>query len=154
MTASGAAFNIGIQYQNWESRGWLSASRSRMSARTCGTTVERLCHGEQPGRCAADNPYKTEMAEFELPSNLEIGIGYSPRLDEKNLISLGAMFRNNNYSDDEYSLGAEYSFQDMFFLRGGYVFAPQASDDLEGRPDTRSTTRSEPVCTTTSAGLT
>ena len=134
MTASGAAFNIGIQYQNLGIQGLALG----IAVKNVGTNMRydgsnAYVTANNPVDARPDNPYKTEMAEFELPSNLEIGIGYSPRLDEKNLISLGAMFRNNNYSDDEYSLGAEYSFQDMFFLRGGYVFAPQASDDLEGQ---------------------
>ncbi len=69
------------------------------------------------------------MAGFAMPSNLEIGIGYSPKLDEQNQISVGGTFRNNNYQDDEYNLGAEYGFNNMFFVRGGYTFAPETEKD-------------------------
>jgi long-subunit fatty acid transport protein len=32
--------------------------------------------------------------------------------------------------EDEYSLGAEYGYNNTFFLRGGYTFSPQTSKDL------------------------
>jgi len=72
------------------------------------------------------------MASFELPSNLEIAVGYSPTLDEVNSLTLGGAFINNNYLQDEYSLGAEYSYKNNFFVRGGYTFSPETDKDVTG----------------------
>jgi hypothetical protein len=76
--------------------------------------------------------YKTETAAFGLPSSMEIGVGYTARLDESNSLLVGGLFRNNNSQDDEYNVGAEYNFDNLFFVRGGYTMAPQAANDLTG----------------------
>lgn len=40
-------------------------------------------------------------------------------------------FQSNNFSQDEFRFGAEYSFKNMFFLRGGYTASSQ-TDYLYG----------------------
>jgi hypothetical protein len=59
-------------------------------------------------------------ASFELPSTIEIGLAYAVDIGEQNGLNLTGMFQNNNFSVDEYMLGAEYSYDKTFFLRGGY----------------------------------
>jgi hypothetical protein len=39
------------------------------------------------------------------------------------------MYQNNNFSGDEYKIGGEYAYNNMFFLRGGYQFAPDIDSD-------------------------
>ena len=75
--------------------------------------------------------YKVDAAPFELPSTFELGLAYKPKLlDDMNSVLITTAFKNNNFSDDEYKLGLEYSYNDMFFIRGGYTFAPnQAVED-------------------------
>jgi hypothetical protein len=133
MTASGIAFSVGIQYQNLGVQG-LSLG---IAVKNIGPNMKfdgsnSYVNVNNPDDLRGLNPYKTEMASFEMPSNLEIGIGYAPQLDEKNMVVVGAMFRNNNYADDEYNLGLEYGFKNMFFVRGGYTFAPQVDKDVMG----------------------
>lgn len=130
MSASGVAFNFGIQYQNLGLQGL-----------NLGVAVKNIGPGMKfsgsnlstPAAATAGNRgtqfYSIEASSSELPSNLEIGVGYTRKLDEKNVIQVGGMFRNNNYQDDEYNLGAEYGFNNLFFVRGGYTFAPQADKD-------------------------
>jgi hypothetical protein len=133
MSASGVSFDVGIQYQNLGIQGLALG----IAIKNLGPTMKfdgsnAYVIADNPNDLRGENPYKAEMAGFELPSNLEIGIGYSPKIDDKNSLSVGGMFRNNNYADDEYSIGAEYGFQNMFFVRGGYVFAPQTTADVTG----------------------
>lgn len=131
MSTSGIAFSVGIQYQNLGVQGLaLGVAINNIGPNMRYSGSNAYVNADNPDDQRSTNPYLTEMASFELPSNLEIGIGYSPRLDEKNMISVGGSFRNNNYQDDEYNLGLEYAFDNMFFVRGGYTFAPEAKKDL------------------------
>lgn len=130
MAATGIAFNVGIQYQNLGVQGLnLGVAIKNIGPNMRFSGSNAYINADNPGDSRALNPYVVEMAEFAMPSNLEIGIGYTPKLDEKNQISVGGTFRNNNYQDDEYNLGAEYGFDNMFFVRGGYTFAPETRKD-------------------------
>ncbi|MEW6510018.1 MAG: PorV/PorQ family protein [Bacteroidota bacterium] len=131
MSASGLVFDVGIQYHNLGIQGLMlgvavksigpnmtfEGSNAYVSATTVGSN-----RGQQP--------YIDQMAAFEVPATMELGVAYSPVLDEKNQLTVGGMFRNNNYSDDEYGLGTEYSYKQLFFVRGGYGFSPQTDKDL------------------------
>jgi len=134
LSASTVALNFGIQYQNLAVQGLnlgitvknigpgLQFSGSNLLYQATATTGLR---GQQT--------YAIQAATADLPSALEIGLGYTRKFDDKNSVSLGGTFRNNNYQDDEYNLGAEYQFNDLLFLRGGYTFAPQSVKDIAGQ---------------------
>jgi hypothetical protein len=44
-------------------------------------------------------------------------------------LQLSTSFQNNNFSGDEYKLGAEYSYDNLLFVRGGYSFAPDVESE-------------------------
>ena len=58
-----------------------------------------------------------------------MGVSYKREINEENSISIAGAFNNNNFSYDNYRIGAEYSFRDLLFIRGGYLFSPQSEDD-------------------------
>ena len=132
MSASGAAFNVGIQYHNLGITG-LDVG---VSVRNIGPNMKfdgsNLLKQATTGDTRGTQWYKVETASFEMPSSMEIGLGYSRSFDEYNTLQVGALFRNNNYLEDEYNLGGEYSFQNTIFLRGGYTFSPQTDVDAAG----------------------
>ena len=131
MSATGMAFSIGVQYQNLGIQGLaLGVAIKNIGPNMKFSGSNAYITADNPADNRDLNPYVVEMAAFAMPSHLEIGIGYSPKLDEKNQLSVGGMFRNNNYQDDEYNFGAEYGFDNMFFVRGGYTFAPETSNDV------------------------
>jgi len=72
---------------------------------------------------------KIEAAKFDLPSSFEMGVGYKAEFDEQNAIQLAGVFLNNNFSEDEYKFGAEYGFNNQFFARLGYQFAPDIDSE-------------------------
>ncbi len=76
-----------------------------------------------------NTPVKLQASSDDLPSTIEIGLAYTSVLDEANAVRMASVFRNNNYSEDEYGLGAEYGYDHRFFARLGYDFA----SGLEGR---------------------
>ena len=60
------------------------------------------------------------MLWFESLDNVKSFAG-----DNSLLLSSG--FQSNNFSDDEYKLGLEYAYEDIFFVRGGYNFSQNGS---------------------------
>ncbi len=132
-SATGVALNVGIQYRNLGIQGLdlgIAIRNFGPNMTYDGTNLLRLATPQEGIR--GTTYYKVQAASFELPSSMEIGVGYSRKLDDQNTVLIGAMFRNNNYQDDEYSLGGEYSFNNMFFVRGGYQFSPQTDKDPTG----------------------
>jgi hypothetical protein len=133
MSASGLSFDIGIQYHNLGTQGLMLGVAVKSigpNMRFDGSDAYVTANSVNGNR--GQQAYKDELATFEMPTMMEIGLAYSPRLDEENEVTVGSEFRNNNYSDDEYAFGAEYSFMKTFFVRGGYTFSPQTNKDLTG----------------------
>lgn len=65
-------------------------------------------------------PAYLQTDEWELPLNFRVGLSYDPINTElhKLIIAVDAIHPADNY--ESINLGAEYGFDDMFFLRGGY----------------------------------
>lgn len=68
-----------------------------------------------------------KSAPFDLPSSLELGFAYTKMISRNNNIILSGSFENNNFGNDLYKAGFEYSFDDIISLRTGYVFVPEES---------------------------
>jgi len=75
--------------------------------------------------------YAVEAESFELPSQLELGVAYQKQVMNDMGLVLSSTFSNNNFSNDEYRLGGELNFKEMFFVRGGYTYMPQVEQDQE-----------------------
>ncbi len=73
---------------------------------------------------AQPEPLRFTTLAFELPSTIELGLGYDYLITTDNRFSLHAVFQNSNFGSDQYRVGAEYAFNETFFLRGGYTFSP------------------------------
>ena len=134
LSSTGVAFDFGIQYQNLGLAGLnLGVAVKNVGAGMQFSGSNLLVVAEAGGALRGTQTYAVQAASSDLPSSLEIGIGYTRKLDEKNAVLVGGMFRNNNYQDDEYNLGAEYGFNNLIFIRGGYTFAPEATKDVDGK---------------------
>jgi hypothetical protein len=72
---------------------------------------------------------KIVAAGANLPTSLELGLAYSLTPAPDHALTIMGSFENNNYLDDQYRIGVEYCFQNLFFLRGSYVMAPEALSD-------------------------
>ncbi|MFH1894163.1 MAG: PorV/PorQ family protein [Candidatus Zixiibacteriota bacterium] len=69
----------------------------------------------------------TKSAQFELPAYIQLGASWDAvNRDLSRAVVVGS-FQANNFSEDEFRGGIEYSYDDMFFLRGGYVGSSQDS---------------------------
>ncbi|KAB2846329.1 MAG: PorV/PorQ family protein [Melioribacteraceae bacterium] len=65
-------------------------------------------------------PANLETELWDLPLNFKVGISYKPDLGDvhKIVLDFDASHPNNDY--ESLNVGGEYSFKDIFFLRGGY----------------------------------
>ncbi len=131
VSATGVAFDVGVMYNNLADINGLSLG---VVVKNLGPEMKYSGGGLfQEGQILDVNRpptfYTVEAAAFELPSNFQLGLGYSPVLDETNSLQFSGIYQNNNFSGDEYKVGGEYGYNDLFFVRAGYQLAPQVSDD-------------------------
>jgi hypothetical protein len=131
VSASGIVFNVGVMYDNLVELKGLSLGVAIKNVgpqmRYDGPGLYRLAAVSDQSR--GNNYVKIQSAAFELPSTLEFGLGYKPTIGESNALLLSTTFQNNNFSGDEYKLGAEYGYNNMFFVRGGYSMSPKSQSD-------------------------
>ncbi len=126
VSATGYAFDAGVIYDNLASVSGLSFGvvvkniGPQMTFGGPGLDISATANDLSRGPYT----YSVQAASFELPSTIEIGMGYKRVITENNVIVVSAAFQNNNFSDDAYRFGIEYGFQDLLFLRGGYEYSP------------------------------
>jgi len=129
-SASGIAFNIGIQYYGLGVPGvdvGIAVKNIGPDMTFDGSDLLRLATAQAGLR--GTQYYKVSAASFQLPSDIEIGVGYQRQIDENFSFRAGINFQNNNSSDDVYGLGGELSYMNILALRASYLTAPQALDD-------------------------
>ena len=129
-SAAGIAFNVGVQYSGVGGVDGLSlgvvVKNIGPQMQYDGTGLLRAGSIDDLG--FTGSLYQLNAASAELPSTMELGLGYAKSFDESNSLSVSGMFQNNNFSDDEYKIGLEYSYSDLLFLRGGYSQAAKTTE--------------------------
>ena len=131
VSASGVAFDAGIQYSGFANVSGLSVG---VAIKNVGPTMQFDGSGLLREASATDilrpsSNYKIVAASDELPSVIELGLGYQYKFEEKSVVSFSSLFQNNNFSDDEYKFGLEYGYDNTLFLRGGYNVAQETVAD-------------------------
>lgn len=129
--ASGAAFEAGIQYVT----GKRDNFHFGITLRNLGTNMRFSGNGFSINGEAPDNSNyqlnrQVPSEKFEMPTYLNFGASYDFYLDENHLKSeedkpkhratVMANFTSNSFNSDFLGAGLEYSFKDMFMVRGGY----------------------------------
>jgi len=132
VTASGIAFDVGVIYDNLADVNGLSIG---FVLKNFGPDMEYsgpglISEGQLNGLNRPPNFFTIDSAPFELPSNFQIALGYKRVLDEINSVQFSGTYMNNNFSGDEYKLGGEYGYDNLFFVRAGYQLAPDISDNF------------------------
>ncbi len=123
-SASAVAMDAGIQYDNLGGYSGLSFGivvrniGSSMRYEGSGLTFESE---EKTGLFGGFT--KREATSDDLPTSFEIGFGYTSNIDEQSTLLFSTNFNNYNYGSDALRLGAEYMFNNMIALRGGYLYA-------------------------------
>jgi hypothetical protein len=130
VSASGIAFNAGVQYRDL---GGIQGLDVGVSVNNIGTSMRYTGSGlwvqASPTDAERDlTYYKVEAASFQLPSTIDIGLGYRLALDENTSLQFHGAFENNNYGIDEYRIGAQVAFMNSLFLRGGYLYSTDVNN--------------------------
>ncbi len=129
LKATGVAFDAGISYTTRLGSRDKEKNKDNLqfgiSLKNVGPPMKfsgdgLSIRGTVPG---SDNSLTLEYrsAKYEMPSALNIGVTYHWR-DVKLMhrITGAATFTSNSFSKDLVGFGLEYSFKDLFMLRGGY----------------------------------
>ena len=132
--AQGVAFDAGIQYVTGfnEDKDNL---RFGISLKNVGTPMRYTgdglsFRGNPPVVTSYQQTIQQRTERFELPSLISIGASYDYKPAENHRLTFAGSFISNSFTYDQYGLGVEYSFKDMFSLRGGYLTEKdQAGDD-------------------------
>ncbi|MFQ6113862.1 MAG: PorV/PorQ family protein [bacterium] len=131
VSARSFAFDIGVQYRNLANINGLNVAvvvkNIGPSMKYSGTGLLRRADAQNVDR--SPGPLAVEAQRDELPSVLEIGASYTFTMGENSKINVMGLFQDNNFTDDVARLGAEYDFNDLFFVRAGYSLAPDAADE-------------------------
>jgi len=123
MSASTLALDLGVQYVTPFDGAILAMSISNFGPKMKmqGASAQILHdnnNGSTGNNGAIPAEYLTES--WDLPLTFRVGIGYQPiNIDNNSLIlSIDALHLSDDY--ESVNLGAEYSYDDFIFLRGGY----------------------------------
>ncbi len=126
-TATGLAFDFGLNYKVTGSGLSFGVALMNLgpSMTFTGQDLEQFYQPSGTISGTPSEPRMTELADFELPTALSLGLSYDFRLDKTNSLLVHGTFQNNSFSTDDYNLGLEYSYNKLVYLRAGY----QITDD-------------------------
>jgi hypothetical protein len=130
--ASGACFEGGVQYIT----GKRDNFHFGVTLRNVGTNMRFSGQGFAFSSTMPENSNDEQFSgqvpteKFEMPTYLNFGVSYDFYLDEKRLKSeddlpkhratVMANFTSNSFQNDYLGGGIEYSYQEMFMVRGAY----------------------------------
>jgi len=130
--ANGLALDAGIQYVT----GAKDNLKFGISLKNVGARMSFTGDGLS-FRGNLSDQYKMTIeqrsSEFELPALLNIGISYDINMLNHRLTGAGT-FTSNSFQKDQYRLGCEYAYNEMFMVRTGYTY-----EDGIRTPSTRTT---------------
>ena len=127
-SASGISLDAGIQYNGLAG---VEGLKFGITVKNLGPSMsfdgpDLLRIAEEADADRGVNYYKIDAATFELPSQLEIGLAYEAQFADAYKALFSTSFQNNNFSNDEYRLGGEFSYNNLLFLRAGYTYVSEA----------------------------
>ena len=120
--ASGVALDAGIQYVT----GKEDNLKFGISLKNVGPRISFSGDGLSfRGIVGDDDDYKMTIeqrsSQLELPALLNIGMSYDINVLRHRITGAGT-FTSNSFQKDQYRLGCEYAYRDMFMVRTGYTY--------------------------------
>jgi hypothetical protein len=131
--SQGVCFDAGIQYVtgNNEAKDNLKFG---ISLKNVGTPMRfsgdgLSFRGDPPTPGSYQLTIESRAEKFELPSLVNIGVSYDIRPADNHRITAAGSFTSNSFTYDQFGIGAEYSFREMFSGRLAYVYEQNMNDD-------------------------
>lgn len=132
VSAFAFAIDAGVQYVTGEQDNFkFGISLRNVGSRMTFSGEGLSSQGPSPNNGNYDLTFDQRAASFELPSMLNIGLSYDFRFDAKNRLTTVGNFTANSFSRDEIGAGLEYSFNDLFMIRGGYRYELGVDNNIE-----------------------
>ena len=126
MNAMGVAIDAGIQYRSSDD---FNRFKLGFALRNIGPAMQYRGNGidfratEEGELNATARTLKARVAPFELPSILNIGMGYDVMvMANGSRFTIAANFLSNSFGRDNIMAGVEYSYKSMLILRGGFAY--------------------------------
>lgn len=125
VSATGVAIDAGIQYVTGEQDQiklgiTLKNVGTNMKFSGDGLTLRMPAHGSSEATSEFSMNQRSEG--FELPTSLQLGIGYDFLFDHNSRLTIVANFRSMAFGKDNVGIGLEGSIMDYLLLRAGYTF--------------------------------
>jgi len=122
VSASGFAFDFGVNYSNLADIKGLDLA---VVLKNFGGDMKfdgsaLWTKATQIDQRRGEQFYKIDAAVFSLPTSFDIAFGYSFELAKSNMIQFTGVYTNNNFYPEQYKLGVEYGYNNLFFFRAGY----------------------------------
>ena len=147
LSASGLAIDAGIMYKTGIGKNKLGKKnrdnfKFGITLKNVGPTMIFRGDGMSfKGSSTSGVPMTVEnrTQDFEMPTQLILGLTYDYRINSKidtvtnkvvsdHLLSVSGAFISNSFTRDQFSVGLEYSFRNLFQLRGGYLYERDIQD--------------------------
>jgi len=144
LTRRGVAFNAGVKYVTGENDRIKFGIALNNVGPTVGATGEGLTFSNEDINTNITTTQQRRVASYQLPSLLNIGASYdfyvapvkdsaSNQIKANHRITLAGNFTANSFTKDQYRLGVEYGFRNMFMLRAGYTLESTTWFDSQKR---------------------
>jgi hypothetical protein len=127
LTASTFAFDFGIQYLGGQSGLAFGITIKNLgnSMRFNGSGLDR----QVTNLNGVVSTQRVILQDYDLPTNLELGVSYKVDLGKKMNLNFSTAFQNSSFSSDEYKLGFEYNYNNIFYIRGAGSLYPDKEAD-------------------------
>lgn len=130
-SAQGIALDAGIQYVT----GAKENVHFGISLKNIGPTMRFKGDGLSIRSFLPDNDNKFTLeqrsADFELPSQLNIGAAYDFHFSDMHRLTVAGTFTSNSFFKDQYTLGLEYALMSYLQIRGAYTYEDGITSDEE-----------------------
>jgi len=130
-SSTGFSLDFGVQYNNlFDVQGFAVG----VVVKNLGPTMTFSGNGlyvqaNDAGSSRGPTFLQFAAASAELPSEIGIGLSYKRQFEQDHNVMIAGTFQNNNFTYDDYKLGLEYNFKELVYIRAGYLFSPQSSDE-------------------------
>ncbi len=118
----GVAFDFGtLLYSGFQSlRVGMSITNMGSDMKFTGNAL-RVAYDDREGE-NVNSPIEAELTTnpYHLPLAFRVGVAYDVEFGPKSMVTLSSEFKHPNDNEQKGSLGAEFSYAEQFFLRGGY----------------------------------
>jgi hypothetical protein len=131
MSGSAVAFDAGMNYTVGESglRFGVALKNIGSTMSYTGAGLVRLVKLIDQEPSATSNALVFESSQAQLPTLLNFGATYTRPIGAGSAVTFLGNFRSNSFDPDQYGMGVEFSYQDLFFVRGGYQTIESGSEE-------------------------